>query len=94
MAQHIITVDYDDSQEVGLQYATNLYNKALPPEQQLTPDQYLTLQNTNLGTGWATQHSQARTALGTALYASATPEIQDQVNTLIGLQPGAPTGKE
>lgn len=94
MAQHTITISYDESQEVGLQYATNLYNKSLPEDQQLTPDQYLTLQATNLGTGWAAQHSQARTALGTALYASAAPEVQNQVNVLIGLQPGAPTGKE
>lgn len=94
MAQHIITVDYDDNQEVGLVYATNLFNQSLPSEQQLTPDQYLTLQNQNLGTSWGNQHTQARTALGTSLYAQATPEVQEQVNVLIGLQPGAPTGKE
>jgi hypothetical protein len=94
MAKHTLEIDYDDSQEVGLVYSTNLNNKGLPPDQQLTPDQYLTLQNMNLGTGWAANHTQARTNLGTALYASATPDVQEQVNALIGLQPGAPTGKE
>tara|TARA_R110000868_G_scaffold5211_1_gene32001 strand:- start:127 stop:408 length:282 start_codon:yes stop_codon:yes gene_type:complete len=89
-----LSIELTETQEKGLSYITNLFNKGQSVEDKISVDEQANRVLVSFLNECADKRSSARTQYGLSLYTNAEPAVKEAVDAELGFDSEYPTGNE